>query len=263
LLAASLLLAADGPSKEEPQKPGAKIWAGVSIDAPVYVPGTLGTPPFVIHCALVNDGVGVVDPDVASSQLLVNGQELKAWSSAIKSGPRDDRWRALPPGDYVSFSVSMSDPFKTQGLYKIVWRGKSFQAREIEVRVGAGKVLPRPAAKLWAGLSTSRPIHGRGTGPEHFMIHFDMVNDSDKIVRPEANATQLLVNGEELKDWSFIASNGPRDDRWDALPPGEQLAFSISMGDRFTKPGVYTVVWKGKDFQAREVEFRILPGTRD
>jgi hypothetical protein len=134
LLAVSLLFAADRPPKEEKPKPATKLWAGVSVKHLVYRPGAQQGP-FIINFAVVNDSDKAIDPELESSQLLVNGKELEGWSFTMKNGPRDDRWNALPPGDYDFFSVNMTRHFKAPGLYRVAWKGKQFQATAIEFRI--------------------------------------------------------------------------------------------------------------------------------
>jgi hypothetical protein len=117
--------------------------------------------------------------------------------------------------------------------------------------------------KLWAVMSVSPPVLDWDTwvvDPDNrLMIYFGLVNDGAKIVDPDVDRSQLLINGKPLKEWGFIIGNGPRDDRWEALPPGDDLAFGSSMGKYFKEPGIYKLSWKGKAFQSPEVVFRVMP----
>jgi hypothetical protein len=126
----------------------------------------------------------------------------------------------------------------------------------------AAQDAPKPGAKLWAGLGVTSPVVSADevTYPDFFMLFFTLVNDGDKTVNPEVDASQLLVNGKELKDWGFIIGNGPRGSDFEALPPGECLRFGRAMGRYFAEPRVYKVQWKGKAFESAEVVFRVLPG---
>jgi hypothetical protein len=114
--------------------------------------------------------------------------------------------------------------------------------------------------KLWAAISVTAPIldWDASTG-RPFMVYFALVNDGAKAVNPEVEASQLLVNGKELEDWSFIISNGPRDARWKKLPAEDYLNFAYNLGKYFEKPGIYKVLWKGKGFQSPELVFRVMP----
>lgn len=115
--------------------------------------------------------------------------------------------------------------------------------------------------KLWVAISVNKPIVERGAAGDPFMMHFALLNDGDKTInpRPEVESSQLLVNGKELKDWSFIVANGIRDKRWEALPPGDYLTFGYSLGNYFDKPGTYKVTWKGRGFESAAVVFRVVP----
>jgi hypothetical protein len=112
--------------------------------------------------------------------------------------------------------------------------------------------------KLWASMSVSRPVFEKGAG-DSFVIYFALVNDSDKTINPDLDSSRLLVNGKELKDWPFIVSQGPRDARWQALPAGDYLSFAYAMGRYFDEPATFKVAWKGKDFEAAEIVFRVMP----
>lgn len=131
LLAAGLLAAAAPP--EEAAKVGDKSWAAISVNRPVFSEGT--ETQILISVALVNDGDKVVDPRVDSSRLLVNGKELKDWPIVIGNGPRDERWQALPPGDYLSSACDVTEYFRKPGTYRVSWRGQGFQSPEIVFRV--------------------------------------------------------------------------------------------------------------------------------
>ena len=133
LFAVCCLLAADAPRKE-PAKVEKKLWAAISVNRPVWVPGRR-TEPLMLYFGLVNDGDKVVDPEISSTQLLVNGKELENWAMTVGSGPRDERWTALPPGDGIQAGIALGERFKKAGIYKVSWKGKGFQSPEIIFRV--------------------------------------------------------------------------------------------------------------------------------
>jgi len=135
----------------------------------------------------------------------------------------------------------------------------------------SGKEVTKVDKNLWAAITVNRVIfvaghlQGERVQPriggevtEHLMIHFVVVNDGDKSINPDIVSSQLLVNGKELPDWPWIISNGPRDARFEAIPPGEHLLFSVALGKYFAKPGVYRVAWKGKSFWSPEIVFRVM-----
>src|SRR5438045_3933636 len=93
---------------------------------------------------------------------------------------------------------------------------------------------PAPPAKgpaLWAAISVNEPVVEWEVTGGPFTISFGLVNDGDKAVDPEVGQSQLLVNGKGLKDWGFIIGNGPRDNRWTKLPPGDYLSFGYDLGE--------------------------------
>src|SRR5262249_19477491 len=105
----------------------------------------------------------------------------------------------------------------------------------------------------------SHPVFDKEVAGENFMVNFGLVNDGTQVVNPELGSSQLFVNGKELKDWPFIVSIGPRDARWEALPPGDHLSFGYALGRHFEKPGTYKVSWKGQGFESPEIVFRVVP----
>jgi len=120
---------------------------------------------------------------------------------------------------------------------------------------------PKKEAKLWAGLGVTSPTVSADdvTTPAFFQVAFALVNDGDAAVDPEVMASKFLVNGKELKDWSFLIGNGPRGKEFESLPAGQALRFGSAMGRYFTEPGLYKLQWKGKAFESAVVEFRVLP----
>jgi hypothetical protein len=93
---------------------------------------------------LVNDSDKTIDPELGSSQLLVNGKELgDDWSFQMANGIRDDRFEALPAGDHLAMTISfgrdfqgaLGRHFREPGIYRVSWKGKGFQSPEIVFRV--------------------------------------------------------------------------------------------------------------------------------
>jgi hypothetical protein len=93
---------------------------------------------------------------------------------------------------------------------------------------------------------------------EWLIVEFTLVNDGEATIDPKIGASRIVVNGTELEDSGLILGNGPRDARFDALPPGDNLRFVYALGDHFKEPGVYRVSWQGASFRSPEVEFRVL-----
>jgi hypothetical protein len=132
--------------------------------------------------------------------------------------------------------------------------------RVIEVQDPKPRETATRATELWAALSVPKPLCRQDeVASDKFAIQFCIVNDSPRIVNPEFGSSQLFVNGKELKDWPVIIANGPRDNRWKGMAPGGHLRFSYGLQNYFKEPGVYKVMWKGKNFQSPEIVFRVLP----
>jgi RNA polymerase sigma factor (sigma-70 family) len=169
--------------------------------------------------------------------LLVFKRERKP-GAAIPKAKADDP--AAPPPEVKD----LFDPFAADNL------PKDPRARE----------AAKGDRELWAALGVPQPLCRQDeVASKSFAIQFCIVNDSARIVDPRFGSSQLLINGKALKDWPVIIANGPRDNRWKALPPNGRLRFSYGLHDYFKEPGVYKVVWKGKNFQSPEIVFRVEP----
>lgn len=127
LLAAAVCLAAPGKPKVS------DLWAAVSVSEPLVVEGKLKT--FHAIFALSNDTDHPIDPKVASWKLIINGEEYPNSQMLFGNGPRDDRWKSLPAGDYLLFGYALSDPFKVPGTYTLVWRAKDFESSPVTFRI--------------------------------------------------------------------------------------------------------------------------------
>jgi len=104
------------------------------------------------------------------------------------------------------------------------------------------------AKKFWAGMSVNQPLFWAGQNTNLLQFNFALVNESDKVIDPKIPGyPRLIMNGEEL-DLTLIPGSGPRDGRFKALPPGDNLQFGMGAGQFFNKPGVYSVYWQGEGF---------------
>ena len=127
----------DEPKKETPV-PKAKIWAGLAVTSP-----TIGTDDvtdgqfFMVSFALVNDGDKNFAPteDVNTSKLFVNGKELKEWPHVIRNGPRETPGTELKTGESLRFGKAIGKYCTEPGIYKVQWKGKSFESAVVEFRV--------------------------------------------------------------------------------------------------------------------------------
>jgi RNA polymerase sigma factor (sigma-70 family) len=116
----------------------------------------------------------------------------------------------------------------------------------------------KTAKKFWAGMSVNQPLFRAEQNTNLLQFNFALVNESYKVIDPKIPGyPRLIVNGKEL-DLSSIPGVGPRDGRFKALPPGDNLQFGMGAGQFFDKPGVYRVYWQGEEFRSNEVVFRVL-----
>jgi len=135
LLAAFGLLCGAAGRQEEKAKQEKKLWAAISTSTPIRDWPAFSVDVFTVHFALVNDGDKTVDPKIESSQLLVNGKELKNWDYIIANGIRSTNWKSLTPGDHLHFTYGLGKDFEEPGIYKLKWKGKAFESAEIVLRV--------------------------------------------------------------------------------------------------------------------------------
>src|SRR5688572_8906238 len=101
-----------------------KLWASLSVSRPLFHVGW--TKELLVHFTLVNDGSKTLDPRIESSKIIINGVELEDSGFIFGNGPRDKRWRALPPGDSLEFSYALEKYFQAPGIYRVSWKGETF-----------------------------------------------------------------------------------------------------------------------------------------
>ncbi len=114
-------------------------------------------------------------------------------------------------------------------------------------------------AKLWAAVSVSCPVFEEDQVKDALHLTFALVNDGKKVIAPDLKSSTLLINGKELTTWSHQILQGPQNVNTEQIPPGDYWGVTLACGERFTKPGTYKIIWKGKHFQANELTFRVLP----
>jgi hypothetical protein len=113
-----------------------RLWAAVTLNHPVFEQGK--TKDLSIEFTVVNDSDQTIDPKIAESVIVINGQDLADSARILSHGPRDTRYSALSPGDHLRFVYALGDPFRRPGVYRVSWRGEGFQSPEVVFRV-----LPR------------------------------------------------------------------------------------------------------------------------
>jgi RNA polymerase sigma factor (sigma-70 family) len=166
------------------------LWAGLSVNQPIFREGDINL--LQLTFTLVNDGDKVIDPKITSSKIVVNGNALPDSAFIFGNGPRDARFAALPPGDYLLFGSGLGSRFKKPGVYRVYWEGNGFRSAEIVFRVltkdGAGTTGKRNVltpnevvATDRRGLPRAFTVELRvkdggfpsGAGPRPLLLHWD------------------------------------------------------------------------------------------
>jgi hypothetical protein len=113
--------------------------------------------------------------------------------------------------------------------------------------------------KLWAAVSVEKPAI-RLSEAQSLAVNFWIVNDGRTEANPQIEASHLFINGVEPPDWRIVIGNGLRSPSFWALPPGRILQFGYQLGPRyFSRPGIYTLRWEGRNFSSATITFRVLP----
>lgn len=91
---------------------------------------------FRIRFSARNNGTKVVDPQLFSVELLVNGKRSMSWMLAIGNGPRSKQWRALSPGESVGMGWPLGKAlFPKPGAYTLVLRQGATTSASIKITV--------------------------------------------------------------------------------------------------------------------------------
>jgi hypothetical protein len=117
------------------------------------------------------------------------------------------------------------------------------------------KTFQAPTPRVWTAVTVDMPIYQIG---QAINIMFAATNLSDMPIQLTElrDDTVLVINVKEWPDSRFNFSNGPRPiARF--LPPGKSTLFAYQFTELFKAPGVYRIVWRGKDFETLPVEFRV------
>ena len=105
---------------------------------------------------------------------------------------------------------------------------------------------PRAERGLWAAITVNHAVFRSGETRD-LRIEFTLVNDGDKALDPQIGKSRIIVNGEELSDSGLILSNGPRDARFGALPPGATLQFGYALGKPLRTAGSLSGLVAGRE----------------
>jgi hypothetical protein len=125
------------PPRSASNQDGPKVWAAISVSDTLFQERQ--TKDLMIHFTLVNGGTLAIDPKQETWRLFINGQELTDSGFIFGNGPRDARWKSLPPGDSLRFSYALERYFKEPGIYRVSWRGEGFETLPMEFRVMPSK----------------------------------------------------------------------------------------------------------------------------
>jgi hypothetical protein len=89
-------------------------------------------------------------------------------------------------------------------------------------------------------------------------VTFAATNLGDLPIRLTAlrEETVLVITGKDWRDSAFSFANGVHSTA-EFLPPGRSTTFSYLLTSFFKEPGLYRIVWRGKDFETLPVEFRV------
>ena len=96
------------------------------------------------------------------------------------------------------------------------------------------------------------------------LLTFVLLNDSETPLDVEAGSWRIVINGDELKDSSWIFGNGPAPEGgYKVLNPGESYAFgkALPIAEYFLPNGQYKVSWKGPAFQSPTITVTITPAS--
>jgi hypothetical protein len=106
------------------------LWAALSVNHAVFKAGQ--TKNLRIEFSVVNDGDKAIDPKIAESRIVINGNEFTEPGSVFG---KDAPFKALSPGESLRFDWLLGDYLKEPGLYRVCWKGVGFQSSEIVLRI--------------------------------------------------------------------------------------------------------------------------------
>jgi hypothetical protein len=115
-----------------------KLWAAVSVNRSLFK--LAETKDLRIVLTLVNDGDEAIDPKIAESHIVINGEELADSGLFIGTASNSVRLKALGPGDGLEFNCAPGELINRTGIYRISWKGAGFQSPEVVVRIIADKI---------------------------------------------------------------------------------------------------------------------------
>jgi multidrug efflux pump subunit AcrA (membrane-fusion protein) len=238
-----------GPSQKVLQVPDAAVLADQGKRYLLVVTGEDIVERRAVSPGAVDDNMRIIEKGVGADDWIVVG---------LVGG-----LHSLMPGTHVKRRIvdevpkDKKGPSKDESQQEKPGKDEAHESRKGRAgpAEGAGD---RAAKELWAGMSINQPLFRAGEDTNSLQFSFALVNGGDKVLDPRIPGyPRLVVNDKEL-DLSSIPGVGPRDERFKALPPGDNLRFGMAAGQFFDRPGVYRVYWQGEGFRSNEVVFRVM-----
>jgi hypothetical protein len=128
--------------------------------------------------------------------------------------------------------------------------GRPTAARPLET--GTFKVS---TSRVWAAVTVDSPII-QIDQPINVTFAATNLSDMPILMSDLRDDTVLVINGKEWAGSRFTFSNGARPvARF--LEPGKSMMFVYQLTSVFKEPGLYRIVWRGKDFETLPLEFRV------
>lgn len=95
---------------------------------------------------------------------------------------------------------------------------------------------------------------------KNFKISIAATNQGDEVIDPELYRARLFINEKDSLVMSDAISNGKREAKWFALPPGETVSMTWStMGKSlFPNPGTFALVLRLRDMELAPIQVQVL-----
>jgi hypothetical protein len=102
---------------------------------------------------------------------------------------------------------------------------------------------------------TAEPTSLTSDTRDRLKLTLSVRNVGMAIVDPELSRTQLLVNGTPSRLFARAVGNGRRENKWFALPPGDEVSMTWStLGERLLpEPGEYTLALSLDELESEPV----------
>jgi hypothetical protein len=124
---------------------------------------------------------------------------------------------------------------------------------------GEAQQSPMPALELTVRAEPRAQISRAELS--RFALHFVVRNVGTTEIDPQLGNSELLVNGRPWSGWPLTINNGPIDQRWDRLPPRDQLEFGRALSGALFEagPGRYEIVLRTSGVQSRPLVVTVTP----